>query len=129
MFNKLYFFVQWLDNLKMKRHQLSGHQKRQKKLKAVEEEKLQMGSLHKFFGKKTLIVLTLGFLMKMQILGKNLKMRRHMLNLSKRLKLKNHKFRTLKILLLQMMRKRLRKKIQLIGSIMILELGRTLING
>ncbi|XP_074323836.1 uncharacterized protein LOC141660747 [Apium graveolens] len=40
------------DNLKMKRNQLSGHQKRQKKLKAAEAEKLQMGSLDKFFGKK-----------------------------------------------------------------------------
>ncbi|XP_074381287.1 uncharacterized protein LOC141723395 isoform X2 [Apium graveolens] len=37
----------------MKRNQLSGHQKRQKKLKAAEAEKLQMGSLDKFFGKKT----------------------------------------------------------------------------
>ncbi|XP_074378035.1 uncharacterized protein LOC141719556 [Apium graveolens] len=37
----------------MKRNQLSGHQKRQKKLKAAEVEKLQMGSLDKFFGKKT----------------------------------------------------------------------------
>ncbi|KAL8090013.1 hypothetical protein AgCh_039467 [Apium graveolens] len=40
------------DNLKMKRNQLSGHQKRQKKLKAAEAEKLQMGSLDKFFEKK-----------------------------------------------------------------------------
>ncbi|XP_074369147.1 uncharacterized protein LOC141710286 [Apium graveolens] len=37
----------------MKRNQLSGHQKRQKKLKAAEAKKLQMGSLDKFFGKKT----------------------------------------------------------------------------
>ncbi|XP_074373919.1 uncharacterized protein LOC141714289 [Apium graveolens] len=37
----------------MKHNQLSGHQKRQKKLKAAEVEKLQMGSLDKFFGKKT----------------------------------------------------------------------------
>ncbi|KAL1818936.1 hypothetical protein ACET3Z_013805 [Daucus carota] len=36
----------------MKRHQLSGYQKRQKKLKSMEADKLQMGSLHKFFGKK-----------------------------------------------------------------------------
>lgn len=35
----------------MKRHQLSGHQKRQKKIKAIETEKRQIGSLDKFFGK------------------------------------------------------------------------------
>lgn len=35
----------------MKRHQLSGHQKRQKKIKAIETEKRQIGSLDNFFGK------------------------------------------------------------------------------